>query len=135
MTAEISIHDNFLLSYTVDAGEKRITLHTAYYDREPHEFTDVLFTGVLAYHFEGDDLRTVLFDIEQTSFQHIYKNHQDLFEHRKNYGWPLSSYNTVEELMQTLTDLNIQAFEISSACGLDGFVLAQEMQILPHRTR
>ena len=130
MASEISVHDNFLLSYSVEAGEKRITLHTAYYDREPHEFTDVLFTGVLAYHFEGDDLHTIFFDIEKTSLRHIYSDYQDLFERRKNYGWPLLEYNTAEELMQTLTDRNIQAFAISSACGLDGFVLAQEMQIL-----
>lgn len=130
MSPEISVHDNSLLSYTVDSSEKCITLHTAYFDQEPYQFTDVVFTGVLAYHFEGDVFGTLLFDITETSAQHLYAAHKDLFERRKNYGWPVLSYRTVEELMQMLTSQNMRVFDISSSCGLNGFVMAQQMHWL-----
>ena len=40
---DISVHDNFLISYEVLCQEREIYLHTAFLDREPHEYTDVIF--------------------------------------------------------------------------------------------
>lgn len=62
MPDEISVHDNLVLSYTIDSQEQRITLRTIFQEAEPPERTDVVFTGVLARHFECDTLRTILFE-------------------------------------------------------------------------
>ena len=48
MSEEISIHDNQLLSYTVNCEENLIILRTVYRDREPYEYTVVEFSGVVA---------------------------------------------------------------------------------------
>ena len=63
MSEQFSIHDNELLSYTVNCADSKITLRTAYREREPYEFTDVIFSGVVAYHFESDNFNTIIFDI------------------------------------------------------------------------
>ncbi len=135
MEEKISIHDNFLLSYTVNCRESMITMQTAFYDREPHEFTDVAFTGVIAYHLECDNLTTIIFDIVETPLHSIYAEYEALFSGLKNHGWPLLfaedkghlDYKTPDEMMNILEAQNIKGFRFRSSYGMEGFVLAQEM--------
>lgn len=122
----LPIHDNVLLSYTVDSAERRITLQTLYNQKER---TDVVFSGVLAYHFEGDSLRTILFDIYEVSLEQLLGEYAALFERRRNYGWPVLVYGSHDELLQKLRLYDVKAFEVRSSYGLDGFVLAQELAL------
>lgn len=117
MSAAPSVHDNILLSYTVDAEERRITLQTAYLDHEPHEHTTVVFSEVLAYHFEGDTLGTILFDIQVVSAADIYVAYSDVFARRKQYGWPSVEYGTMEDLVDVLQARGIKSYLINSSCG------------------
>ena len=128
MPAEVSIHDNLVLSYTVDCRDKKIIFRIAFYDAEPHEYTDIIFSEVVAYHFEGDNCQTILFDILQASPEEIYLSHREVFERKKNYAWPFD-YNTEQELLKKLNDKSIKGFLISSSYGMDGFVLAENMQM------
>ena len=86
---DISVHDNFLISYEVLCREREIHLHTAFLDREPHEYTDVIFYGVAAYHFAGDNLQTIIFSIEEVDLEEIYTEYEELFVESKNYAWPM----------------------------------------------
>lgn len=59
------IHDSLLTGYTVDGTNRTIVLHT-----QPHQGggtvpIDVIFSGVVAYHFEGDCFCNTVFDIEE----------------------------------------------------------------------
>ena len=36
----------------LDCEGRRLVLHTVYRDRQPNEFTDIIFGGVVAHHFE-----------------------------------------------------------------------------------
>ena len=128
MGTEISIHDNSILSYTIDCEKESITFHTVLSDNEPHEYTDVIFTKVVGYHFEGDNFQTILFDIYQASPEEVYASHCELFERRKNYAWPFN-YNSKQGLMEKLDKKSVKGFFISSSYGMEGFVLAEEMQI------
>jgi hypothetical protein len=130
MDAEISIHDNYVLSYTIDCEKQSITFRTVFHDNEPHEYTEIIFTKVAGYHFEGDNFQTILFDIYQSSPEEIYASHSELFERRKDYAWPFD-YNTKQDLMEKLDKKSVKGFLISSSYGMDGFVLAAEMQITP----
>ena len=102
---EISIHDNFLLSYFVDAEKAEIHFHTAYMDVDPNEYTDVVFAGVTAYHFECDNFQTILFDIYEARVNDIYNNNEDLFARLKNYGWPNLEFESKEELLHSMEGL------------------------------
>ena len=65
MRSEPSVHDNIVYAYKVDCRHRLIVLHTAYRDREPQEFTDIVFKDVIAHHFEHVLQENILFDIEE----------------------------------------------------------------------
>jgi hypothetical protein len=127
---EISIHDSTLLSYTVDCQKHRITLHTSFMDCDLHELTDVLFSGVVAYHFENDSFGTILFDIFEAPIEEIYADNQELFARSKDYGWPVIHYNTEQDLMNNLNERHVKGYRIGSSIGLSGFILAEEMHLV-----
>ena len=132
MSEQISVHDNIILSYTVESEQKRIRLSTVYYrDPAPDEHTDVLFEDVLVYHFEGDNLRTIIYDIEETTAELIYDGNTELFEGLKNYGWPALEYKSREDFLARLQTEEYKAFSITPSYGLSGFVLAKQMRFIP----
>jgi hypothetical protein len=131
VTAEISVHDNVLLSYTVQGAEREIRLQTIFRDREPHELTEVVFSDVVAYHFEADNFNTILFDIAEVGVEQVVAAHQELFARQKNFGWPDFAYNTEPELLEKLREQGIKGFVISSSYGMDGFVMAKQMRWIP----
>ena len=122
---DISIHDNQLLSYSVLSLKREIHLHTLY--SEKNEYTDVIFSGVIAYHFECDNFRTIIFDIEEGDLEEIYNDNEPLFLRLKNYGWINIDYNSKEELLRKMLDNNIKAYNLHSSYGLSGWVWAENM--------
>ncbi|MFL6333089.1 MAG: hypothetical protein ACJ754_07060 [Pyrinomonadaceae bacterium] len=125
---DISVHDNRLLSYTVDRQEREIILRTAYLGREPHEYTDIIFSGVAAYRFVGDNFSTNIFDVAEVEPEDIYSRHREVFAEGEKYGWPLP-YGSIEELLQRLSAENVKGYIISSSYGLDGWVWARELTL------
>ncbi len=125
----ISLHDNRVLSYIVECEQRRITLHTASEEKKQAERTSVIFSEVAAYHFEGGDFDTIIFDIASMPLEEIYDSNLDVFERRKPYGWLVFDYRTRAELLEKLREREIQGFVLSSSYGMDGFVLAREMRV------
>jgi hypothetical protein len=130
-TLQISIHDNILYGYAVmnDQDQSRsytITFYTEFLDSPSIEYTDVVFTGVVAHYFENELPNSILFDIEQSDLKSTYELVPELFERLTNYGWPCP-YTTLDDLFATLEAKHIQAFLISASYGLDGWVWAEEM--------
>ena len=65
-----SVHDNQIIAYEVDAESRRITLHTRFNQGELVEHTDILFDGVLAYNFEGDNFGNIIFSVAEAPRAH-----------------------------------------------------------------
>ena len=128
---EPSVHDNLLLGYEVRCSETEVRLRTEYADQEPPERTDVLFSGVLAYHFEHALMNTILFDIDEASLERVYEQYTEVFRGGKNYGWPIASYSGPEDLAARLRAQGVRAYVVSSSYGMSGFVLAEAMAVLP----
>jgi hypothetical protein len=131
---EPPVHDNILYAFIVASDEDQsqsytIRLHTAYLDRMPHEYTDIVFSHTVAHHFECELPNSILFDVEETPLEQVYADHQDLFEKLKNYGWPCT-YKTGTELVASLKAKNIKAFAISASYGLDGWIWAEAMTLV-----
>jgi hypothetical protein len=124
-----SIHDNVLTSYTVNGEARRITLRTEFRDQEPVEHTEVVFTKVVAYHFEGDTLGNILFDIAETPLEQILQDHADLFDRGRSYGWPAVPHESTEELLRVLRERGIRGYVLSASYGMEGFVLAEGMHL------
>jgi hypothetical protein len=98
----ISGHDNVLLSYSVSAREKEVRFHTASPDDQPHEYTHVIFLGMVAYHFEHDNLRD-----------------------GRERAWPVV-YESKEDLLRRMQE-DARAFGVQPSCGLSGRVWAQSV--------
>lgn len=97
---DISLHDNRIMSYSVLCEARELRLQTAYLDQLPYEYTDVVFSGVEAYHFESDSFDTILFDIVETTPERVLAEYRSLFSRLKNYGWPAVRYNTEQDLLE-----------------------------------
>ena len=125
MNEKISVHDNRILGYEVDAINKSIIIKTDYGDSGNDEQTDIIFEGVLAYHFEGDLFRSIIFDVEEIDSESAIPS--DLLERKKNCGWPQGWDSKSESIGAYITRLNLKAFGIQSSYGLNGFVIAETM--------
>jgi len=127
MLPELSVHDNHLVAYTVLANERKIVLQTVFRDREPNEFTDVVFDEVLAYHFENDLFGTIIFDIEEVDLTALLKEHAAMFEKGWHYGWPRGWEKQKEEITDFARRLDMRAFELSASYGMSGWIIARRM--------
>lgn len=130
---ELSVHDNILYGYTVvsDHDHHRsytINLYTEFLNRAPVEYTDIVWTGVVAHHFEHELPHSILFDVEEADLKRIYDDNQELFERLKQYGWPPYTYTTADELITILKTQQIKAFTISASYGIDGWIWAKQMR-------
>ena len=129
MTAP-SIHDNRVVSYEVDGEQRRIVLHTrSGGEREPIEFTDLIFEGVFAYHLEHDNFGNVLFGIEELPVAQLVSQEHRLFEEGSKWAWPGPWNESPEASIAYLTSRRAKAFEISSSYGLDGWVVAESCRL------
>jgi hypothetical protein len=125
MQSNASVHDNFIYGYVVNCEQRRLTLHTAYRDREPHEFTDLIFREVVAHNFDHVLSSNILFDVEEDDVASIVQAQAHVFTDSWRWGWPPIEYNgNLAILTATLQDLQTHAFAISSSYGLSGWILA-----------
>jgi hypothetical protein len=127
--SEQSIHDNNVYAYAVHCEQRRIVLHTEYRDGRAEEYTDVVFSGVVAHHFESPLSGNILFDITQVEPGHIVQTWSDLFDRQKNHGWPAIEYDKPQELISILVGMGVRGYEIGSSYGLSGWVLATQMNL------
>ena len=125
-----SIHDNNVYSYIVDCESKRIILHTSYRNAEPHEFTDAVFTDVVAHYFEYVLPGNILFAIEEVDLDAVLVENSELFENSWRYGWPNQDYKgDLDRLANWLRGHSVKGFKLQSSYGLSGWVLAREYEL------
>jgi hypothetical protein len=124
---EISVHDNFLVSYEVLCEQKEIRLRTEFRDRQPIEHTEILFRGVEAYYFHHDNFRTIIFDIMEIPIDDILAEDRVRFQEGRRYGWP--AWNDSEAAMRAhLSQRGVRGFSLSSSIGMCGWILAISME-------
>ena len=122
MRPEPSVHDNFIYAYGVDCEARRLTLHTAYRDREPHEFTDIVFRAVVAHHFEHALPANILCDVEETDVADLVHANEHLLAKSWRHGWPPVEYRgDLGALVKGLKEASVRAV---ASFGLSGWVLA-----------
>jgi hypothetical protein len=132
---EPSIHDSRVISYEVDGERRRIVLHTRFEDRDPVEYTDLIFEGVLAYHFENDNFGNILFSVGEVPVQQLVDDNRHLFDKGSKYAWPGPWNESCEASVQYFESQRAKAFEISSSYGLAGWVIADSCRLERARGR
>lgn len=129
---EPSVHDNQIYAYSVDCEGRRLVLHTAFPDREPHGYTDVVFREVVAHHFEHVLPGSILFDVEGADVATLVEHNERLLAESWRHGWPPLEYNgSLTALVAALRAASVRAYTISSSYGLSGWVLATACDRVP----
>jgi hypothetical protein len=132
MNTERSVHDNFVYAFSVDCEGRRLVLHTAHRDREPHQLTDIVFRDVVAHHVEHVLPQNVLFDVEETELTTVVHENERLFADSWRYCWPPVEYQgDVDALIRALVAASVRAYSIASSYGLCGWVLAGACERVP----
>ena len=129
---KIPVHDNFIVSYEVQCERREIFLHTEFRDQGmPFERTVVVFTNVEAYHFQHDCFGNIVFGIEEVPVEIILNSRLTEFvEGNRLSGWPRFWKESLDEVRSYLREQATRGFELSSSCGMSGWVLARDMQIV-----
>lgn len=126
---ERSIHDNRVVSCEVDGEGRRIVLHTRFDERTPVEYTDLIFEGVLAYHFENDNFGNILFGLEEVPVAELVAGYRTLFEEGSKYARPGSWNESPEASIDHFRSHAAKAFELSSSYGLAGWVIGESYRV------
>lgn len=133
MRPEPSIHDNIVYAYSVDCEGRRLVLHTAFRDREPHEFTDVVFREVVAHHFAHVLPGNILFDVEESDVAALVQENEQLLADSWRYAWPPVEYHgDLTALVEALRAASVRAYSIGSSYGLSGWILAGSCERVSH---
>lgn len=120
----MDVHDNEILTYTVDFENKEITMKTI---NRKHEIIFVKFKDVLVHYFEMAMPSSIIFDIDEYEGKEVIKENKELLKNTKNFCWPVN-YETESQLIQILK--GYKYYIINSSLGLTGWVLAKTMTIL-----
>ena len=124
-----SLHDSLLTGYTVDGTARTVVLRT-----EPHQgdgiSAEVKFSGVVAYHFEGDCLQNIIFEITEVPPESVVGDGAAAEERFRQRGWPRGWEPGREDLAQFLRRQGCRCFELSSSYGISGWIAAREMDVL-----
>lgn len=129
----LSIHDNLLISYEVQCEARTIILRTEYrVENEPTRFINVIFNEVQGYHFVNDAFGNIIFGLETVPVEEFLTEYgPEISESYRMAGSPGPWAANLGAASEHLLERGIQAFILSSSYGLDGWVLAREMSIVP----
>jgi hypothetical protein len=135
------VHDHGVSGLSVDYAGRQVVLHTVCPREGPEQFIDAVFDGVVAYRLEhetfGGEWHNCLFAIEEVDLRlpRCRRDITELWKKGEGYNWPLPDCANEEELLQRLLGMGCRFYEVTSACGLNGFVLAvsHTLRVRPSR--
>ncbi len=119
-----NLHDNKVLNYCVD-----FKLHALHMDTqtEAGKTVSIHFSGLLAHWFENVIQDNILFDMDEITVEEFFQQYKNLLDKSIPYGFPACC--SAEELREKMIQEKIRVLVISSSLGLNGFVLAQGVEL------
>jgi hypothetical protein len=121
---ELDVHDSLLTGYSVDGLNRMLVMHTQPHQGGGTDWIDVIFHGITAYHFEGDCLENIVFDIEEIAADTV-TNTAEFEERNRLYGAPTGWDRRRETGEQFFSRTGCRVFEIQCSYGLHGWVAAE----------
>lgn len=122
-----SIHDNEIVSYTVNLQKKKITIQTLS-GKDNEVPVKIEFIDVLAHSFETQLQGSILLDISQFKISSFVKDNKELLENQKDSAWPMY-YEKIGDLLKVLHNEKYNYYVIFASYGLNGWVIAKEYNI------
>lgn len=121
------IHDNVILSYTVDLQNDQIVIHTR--DELSSKEVDIVFKDVLSHSFEHPLKGSIILAITVSNISGFIAGHAEILQTGKNYSWP-ATYESIEELEKKLTEAGYKCMNLYSSYGLNGWILAKDLEVV-----
>jgi hypothetical protein len=119
------IHDYEIDGYSVDFKESKIVMEVSLESQKKQ----IIFSGVFTYKFEEEMPYSCISDLEEMPMVSFFKENKDLLAQNKKYAWPVR-YNTLEDLNDKIKQANVRYFVLDSSYGLNGWVLAEKVEIV-----
>jgi hypothetical protein len=129
-----SVHDHTLLEYCVSLDRASVVLHTrrpgiAEPDRPSEQ--SLIFEGCEAHHFRHSSPGSILGHIVEYPLPAFLANiRAELDEGSRESGWPKWWQASVPAALEYLGARSIRAYELTSAYGFTGWVLARSVRVL-----
>ena len=132
-----SFHDDYLVGYEVDCEGREIRLHIkrAASVAEKAGWSTVVFTGVEGYHFENDAFGNIIIDLETVTLAGFVSEYGGELAESFRMSGALGTWTSdLDDAQRFLSEQGLQAFVLSSSCGLSGWVLAREVSVVPRNS-
>lgn len=125
------VGDSMIESYTVQCTEPgSIRFQTVNYHSSPPHAVDVVFSGVVAHHFQDTMRASVIFDIEEVLISDLLApTHPAVVQYYQQFStyYQVDPSTSTAATVEFLQQRGIRGFEIVSSCGLCGWVLAADV--------
>ena len=122
------VGDSMLESYSVECKQfGALRLKTVNYHREPPLAVDVVFSGVVAHHFQDVHQASVIFDIEELPASDLFaqtRPQAGSYFQQFYYDPHVGPAGDLEAVSRFFQQHGINGYAIHSSCGLCGWVLA-----------
>jgi len=130
-----SIDGSTVYAIAVECEHRRIVLFSEYHDEERCEYTDVVFSDVVAHWFDHVLPGNVLFGIYDWDLDQLVQHEWERFDAGRARGWPPLEFADQAELLAALRDERCKAFNVDSSYGMTGWVVARAMTLVPRERR
>jgi hypothetical protein len=133
-------HDFRIVGYAASGALRRLTfeLDWPYDSAPPAPVGQLAFIGVESYFLEQDLGENIVYSFAEVPLRGFLEQWQSRFEHECRWGWPKFWRPTphplqpveqvLDEALAYLCSKNIKCVELSSSCGLSGWVLAASIE-------
>ena len=125
------VGDSMLESYAVEcARHGSLRLKTVNYHREPPLAIDVVFSGVVAHHFQDVHQDSVIFDIEEMPAGDLFaqtRPEAGTYFQQFYYDPHIGPAGDLDAVGRFFQQHGINGYAIHSSCGLCGWVLAASL--------
>jgi len=137
-----SVHDNLVYGYAVSCSQARCVLHTKFpREGQSPEFTDVVFEDVVALQFNDVSMEQSIlgeiYEVEPAKFFHEFEEYfrvEEKWDRKFSYLWLPFKYESEDEFVSLINSHALKCFEIDSAWGLNGFVIAKSCERTPRES-
>lgn len=121
------IHDNIILSYTVDLQNDQLVIHTR--DESSLKEVDIVLKDVLSHSFEHPLKGSIILAMTVSNISSFIADNVELLQKGKDYSWP-AAYQSIDELEKKLNDGGYKYMNLYSSFGLNGWILAKDVEVV-----
>ncbi len=120
------MHDDYLVSYSVDLVKKDVIIQT--YNNTEKRQRRIYFSEVLTHFFRCINDYNIILGIDECDIYSFVKDNQEEFKKMEGYCWPVD-YNTEMELIDFLITNKYKYIKINSSYGMFGWIIAKSYEI------